>query len=370
MEPKPCPANYERNPKTNRCRKSCDRIPKTNRCRKPCKDGKERNPKTNRCKKVSRHLPVAHPGIFYRNQAATSCYIDSILFALLYNPSRWVRHHILSPKAADAPTHHKSKTLNRLALAIREDLKTAASALNTPSTSSSSKPPHCGLLRTHLKEFDDKYYAKLQKKGIRMPDRVEWLTTQNEPLDFVKALTRVFHIPDDVSVALTLPSGEKRKERHVFYDVSISIDKLLQTPSSKTLSSFPVPIDTDTFIEETTQKPVTKTTTIRDARILMVNVPRNFMGERKLMTKIAPPPTVTLKSGRTLTLSSILLHKGSGPTGGHYTTVFKSQGDNSWREYDDLDNTSYKLIGATLDDALEWNKKYVQRNGVSYIYTP
>ena len=366
MELKPCRDKYERNPKTNRCRKSCDRIPKTDRCRKPCKHGQERNPKTNRCKKASRHFPAAHPGLFYRNHASTSCYIDSILFALLYNPCRWVRNHILSPKTAYATTHHASKTLNRLVNSIREDLRIAASAL----TATASKTSHCGLLRTHLKEFDDKYYSNLMKLGIRMPDRVEWLTTQNEPLDFTKALTRVFHLPDDVSVQLTLPSGEKRKERHVFYDVSISIDKLLNTPSHKKLPIFPVPVDIDTFVEETTNKLVTKTMAIRDARILMVNAERNFLGQRKLMTKIVPPPAVTLTSGRVLTLTAILLHKGTAPTGGHYTTVFKSIGDDKWREYDDLDNTSYKLIGATLDEALEWNKKYVQRNGVSYIYTP
>jgi hypothetical protein len=70
----PCDEGEERNPATNRCRKTtlassiltpCDpgeeRNPATNRCRKisaasssltPCDPGEERNPETNRCRKV------------------------------------------------------------------------------------------------------------------------------------------------------------------------------------------------------------------------------------------------------------------------------------------------------------------------------
>lgn len=40
----PCGEGRERNPKTNRCRKS--------RPKKPCKEGQVRNPKTGRCKKM------------------------------------------------------------------------------------------------------------------------------------------------------------------------------------------------------------------------------------------------------------------------------------------------------------------------------
>lgn len=353
---------------TKPCAEGQERNPDTNRCRKICPSGTLRHPKTKRCVKhqaniVPPTLPLHHspplprvlsqPKMFYSNNAGTSCYIDTLLFALLYNPNKWIHKNLLKAVV-------KQNTLKRVTESVKAGI---VSAFNKFHSSYGTSARHCGALRAAFKAFDQEYYAELKTKGFCMPDRVEWLTTQNEPIDVARILARVFTIPDDVSVTIKLPSGESRKEKHVFFDISVRLDSLLNSRRV----TFPVPTGVDAFIDETTQRVITKTTTVNDAHLLMVNAERNYIDERKLKTKIDPPETVTLAKGRLLWLRAIIVHHGARPVGGHYTTVFKAL-DGSWREYDDLSNQHYKLIGKNLTIALNYNDKYIQKNGSVYIY--
>jgi hypothetical protein len=112
-------------------------------------------------------------------------------------------------------------------------------------------------------------------------------------------------------------------------------------------------------------------TKLLEAPLLFFSVDRNFLGQKPL-TKVIPPNTIKLlgtnppKTRKTLHLSSILVHDGISPGGGHFRAYIKC--GNRWYEYNDVGYNELNPVG-TFRDMVEEDNFYVLRNASQFIYT-
>jgi virulence-associated protein VapD len=299
-----------------------------------------------------------------------SCYMDSILVALFHLPDSYFINTFIQK----APKH-KNKELNAIALEIKRVLRGAVYVIQKKHIA------YCMSLRTLMKQFDAMYQRVYD---VRI-EEVEWMHTQLEPSDVIRAFLRIFDVPNDCEYKFSY-FGIKRggtNKRHVsdgtrqtnFADVQIEADELLKQANNVLDISDYLPImeTRDIFEDDELWKPepnkeygtrvVRKTYT--KAPALYVHIGRNFGGE-KLKTLIHPVKKLKLRGNdRPLYLRSILIHHGDDADHGHYTCYLHCKDD--WYHYNDMGFKQHKLTGK-LETVLKENDKYVMRNLVGLVY--
>jgi uncharacterized UBP type Zn finger protein len=229
------------------------------------------------------------------------------------------------------------------------------------STKSTAK---CSNLRSLFKQFDQQYGIAYPKYKLPV---IEWTHTQQEPTDVANILMRVFDLPQDVKLKL-VSKTTKRTEMRSFNSPFIDIGEL----KSKRIVYMKdyIPETTETFTQEN-GKSYTKVTSIINAKLLQVNVVRNFLDEEKVTTPVIPLESLNFclpkkECTKVLSCSSVLIHHGHSPKGGHYTCMIKRYSDGLWYHYDDL-HDSYVKIG-NFAQMLKWKNGYVCKNLVSCVY--
>lgn len=290
---------------------------------------------------------------------SNSCFVDTALMALLHLPNcKWVNKHILSKN----PPHSLHPQLQNIALHIREEIIYLFNIVHKRKKMSTTRSPKkCSILRSLFSRFDKQY-------GIAYPthhmERIEWTRTQQEPTDVFNILMRIFDIPDDVQYHL-VSKTTKRKEKRPFNSPTVDIESLRKNRTVHLQDVIPVnkesfPLDNGEIYS--------KTSTIVKAHFLQVNVNRNYLDERKITTPVIPIEQVEigLTKKKILDCTSIIIHHGNSPTGGHYTCMLKLFKHDAWYHYDDMSD-DYVLIG-TFKDMMKWRDGYVSKNLVTCTY--
>lgn len=306
------------------------------------------------CKLLLKYgLPKSiEPGLnigFIKYDGNNSCYLDTMVFALLHH---YKAKHLKRILFSSELPHDTFESVQSIARDIRDTLKYLYHNIH-------GKKPYtvkCTRLRTLFRDFD-KVYRSSYKSSF---EKIEWTRSQQEPNDVSNMLMRVFRFDADVHMH-TKSNTVDRKDKFFFNSPIIDIDIL--TSNRKVYMRNYVPKLTDMFTKDDGTQ-YEKNQTIVKAKFLQVNVPRNLLNEEKILTPVKPLEIIDLQTNA-LECVSILLHHGNSPKGGHYTCMFK-HGKDIWYHYDDL-ATHFVKIGS-FDDMLKWKKRYVTKNLVSCIY--
>jgi hypothetical protein len=274
------------------------------------------------------------------NDGHNSCFLDSLLVALLAaqkSGNSWMHRHIWL--AQPNKIWPNNPGLADLAGKIRVEIKKLLFPLDVKLNRHNAKD-----LRKMFEKFDTMYVQQVRS----FSPRTEWLRTQNDPLDVIIELYRVFQIPDGAYAKL----GKNTQSVSISTPM-IDVFTLMGMGKKKVYLDEFVPINKNMEIE------------MLRAKIMYVTVQRNYMDERKIMTQVIPSKTVNLQlNKKVLRLSSALVHIGSSPTSGHYVAYICDHKTNMWYLYDDLQD-HLRLIG-DFDD-LSKNKK-ITSNIVGLIY--
>lgn len=108
-----------------------------------------------------------------------SCYLDSIIVAILKGDAK----HIFLDAEINKYKGMSSK--------IAEDIKKELTYLS----SSNNQKLYCTDLRKILQRYQEKYH-----KHVSKIERIDWIRSQSEPLDFMRFLNIIFKIPKHLKI--------------------------------------------------------------------------------------------------------------------------------------------------------------------------
>lgn len=294
-----------------------------------------------------------------------SCYIDSILMALFHNHNPYLKENVINKQVK-----FTNSGLQDTAVTIQDMLSKINDAIVQ------GKRGACSRLRAAFQQFDRIYSNEIA--GI---EQLDWKNSQLEPADVIKALIRVFNIPNDCRYRFQTYGVKGRKKYLItnetrettFADALISADSLYEQskismkqfiPIEKTVTEF----DTENLWKPNENMEFSKKLVIKTyikAPIFVVHVSRVF-GNEKLTTPIVPEVSLKLKDNKhILHLRSIIVHHGNSPDSGHYTCYLLCQ--NTWFHYNDINFTGLEEVG-DLKKVLKHDGGFVLRNAVNFIY--
>ena len=294
-------------------------------------------------------LPLA----MLKNQS-NSCFIDSVLIALMHikkedNP---ILKDILD--SANLYTNVKNRlTLAKYGDSIKNEL---LSIYNKIHTDSKDTIYICGSIRSLFDKFDRQYTKQINENL----EEIEWLTSQQEPADFIRILDRIFNIHKNTVAQNTTVIEEavpNSPQKVMFNDIIIEAKN-----TTINISDF-IPVTTNEFINNITHKKTITTRTYLESTGLFVNIMRGYKGTRgeaKSTAHVITPETIKLANNKVLNLVSIIVHHGRSIGSGHYTCLIKHA--NAWYKFDDLKD-NYEYIG-TFKNISE----NVFKNQVALIY--
>ena len=298
---------------------------------------------------------------FIQYDGKNSCYIDTTIFSLFHNSHiSWVKHVFFKKQLPFAETNLK---LHELCGQIRDTLWGIYKDLHLKGEDKS--PMMCSRLRQQFAAFSNHINSKHDVgKGVNM----KWLSKQQEPTDVVNILMKIFDIQSDIKTRI-ITKTEKRTDILPFNSPFIDIGELKSKKIVHMRDYIPKSVDTFELEDGTKYKKVTQ---IIQAKLLIVNVLRNFLNIEKVMTPVIPEEELRVcavrkgeKCKKILHCISMMIHHGSAK-GGHYTCVFKHQKNGQWYHYNDLAD-GYEFIG-DFAEVLKWKNGLVPRNLVNCVY--
>jgi hypothetical protein len=213
----------------------------------------------------------------------------------------------------------------------------------------------CTPLRKAFEKFDQWYKKQINEK---LQD-INWVDEQQEPLDVVNILDRIFKLPKTTKKKIEY-EGETREENFPFCNVFVTA-----LEDDIDIDSY-IPIQTENFYNDQLKKNVTKVTTIESTSGIMIYVKRgyatNSSSEKKSFAQITCRESYRINANTQVNLTSLTIHHGSTIHGGHYTSYIKHQ--DAWYHFDDLDmNKKMQHIGSFKNIP-----KDAFRNVVSLVY--
>jgi hypothetical protein len=346
-----------------------------------------------------------------------SCYLDSTLFSILYQPNDYINQAILNKDTDDILISESGKVyalskcakLYQLTNQIQQDLLQIHTNIQTGTTDT------CNLLRQHMHAYQAEYRKLFGNNSLKLQNWWKNVDPYNnsmqmEPLDALLRILHVFQVPDPACVRLVGYATEemdKEMDKLKSSDLIKVSDETKLMPYTININAFDISnvsefglvsdkketiylLDYVDSAEETKYEPSAtgkenyywgpnpngkgkkkyyrriEHLTYVKAPFLHFNVQRrsNIISPHKTTTKINPPATIKLaKNNKDLTLSSIIVHHG-GSEGGHYNAYVNCGG--VWYHYDD-GGPLFEMVG-TLKDVLTADKNYVMKNLTDVFY--
>lgn len=320
------------------------------------------------CEMVLKHAIVPHRSIRIRTLQLpsynnNSCYMDSTLVALFHRKeNRWLKHKLFGkslqkinegrvpPPALVAATH-------RVRTALRHVWDSMHAKHSGKNSSMDQNRLFCSTVREAFKNYDRVYGSR--------SEHIDWLHSQQEPLDVLNALQSIFQIRDAIKIERkmihrgkkTLSTNHVTLPHHVIVSSGDLMDAMQQHRKLALRDWIPKRRER---ISETLVK---QETIVQPPPMLVVTLARNFMNEQKIMASVIPLDFITSLQ---LECVSIVIHHGSSPNTGHYTLMFKYSKNGLWYHYDDLSPT-VELVGR-FKDVLAWRKQMVIKNCTLCVY--
>lgn len=309
-----------------------------------------------------------------------SCYMDSILVALLYQPNAYINEKILY---ADLSKLNIKPEIMSLTIQIQEALKLITISMR------SGIVTQCTNLRGLFHSYQIKQNELLKINGKKEIKLTNWLTAQKSASDVLSMLEKIFHMKQDVLISFKLIAANKTDklipgEYIVATDEKRTIDVIIQIDSStlymRSLLNQPFYLKNELNVVNITNldddnlyqhkyKVKIETKTIIDAPILIFSTDRNYLNT-KPNCLVIPPKTIELlgidppKTKHKLNLSAVLVHDGSSPKGGHFRAYIKC--GSVWYHYNDIGYTNLEFKGDFTTAIL--NNDYLLRNATQFIY--
>jgi len=401
---KKCKEGQIRDPTTKRCRKVKNDKPskKSSSKKEPKKSSANKQPVKKTSPKMlakAKVSPKLSPKITIKKQSPVkkpsckrialmnernSCYLDSLMVALFHHNDDVLRNIILN-----SPVNYSDhRNLRQCAEEIRGELKKIYEFVQDQKPE--KKEQTCKHFRKLLDNYQKEYKKAFPNRNL---EDNNWTTRQSDPIQLIQFFNIMFNFPittktqnkkwGSLFVNLTKDKIETIKktstplrfaENKTSFIDTIPIDELFGKDKLYIKDFYPIQTVINEYkdnnawvVDNMRYKTGIEQIEFINAPVLFVHINRliDLGGEvEKLETKVIPESRITLKSGTTLKLQSIILHWGT-DAGGHYTCLYKC--NHAWYEYDDLHSKS-KLIGSLQDVANYRNGIYL-KNCTDLVYT-
>lgn len=258
-----------------------------------------------------------------------SCYLDSILFAMLHDPKSPTCRFLtkLNPKQ-DTPNVQR----------IMAELNTIAATFQTK-TRHSLAP-----------------LRKLLQKSQH--GSINWTHEQIEPLDFLIFIQDIFKVRNCLQFREEVRSENKVVTSHTIR--SPFVDIVNGTSPVNLRNIYPIRVSKETFDSplwrHKYKERIETRTLLSCSKFLMVHVTRLSDGATKSTEKVTPLSKITM--AKEITLRAIIVHHGSS-NGGHYTCLYKC--GRKWYEFDDMESGPHTIVKDVKRD-------YYLKNATDFIY--
>jgi hypothetical protein len=299
-----------------------------------------------------------------------SCYMDSVLLALLALPNRIMTREILNKDVRNI-SESKTKWMTcsentEQDYKRRHDIQEQLLRI-TLSMRKQDNVKKCSMLRAMIKKCP----GPQEFHGRGQQDSGEFLA-------YIFSLFQVGIARKSESTYVTNDMGahpdwlkvSTRADEHATPIISVPSHSILERREYM-MNEFMVQVEDAVFTEENLYRFENRlymrrrlVKRMEESLYMVFNIHRNHfymrgnrMAQRKLRTQIVPVQRI-----RNLTLHAIVVHEGS-DSGGHYTAYIKCKG--VWFYYDDLPNTIRRV--GTYDQMMNANPS-VKTNGVQYFY--
>lgn len=266
---------------------------------------------------------------------ANSCYIDTFLTALFFFKSSFVNDIILA-----APVSHENDRLREMGEDIRQELIRIKTLLQTKK----SKQETCSRLRRMFQDFDRVYARTYPKRQI---ENVDWTSAQNEPLDIVSMLNRIFQIPDTIQTNKGMTMG-------------FGAPSIFTGDAEKLKVKDFIPV-TRNYLDDQDRYDELEYTS---GNFMYVAINRGYQDGDKSETLVKPVMQIKIKNElKPLKLRAIMIHQGASIHGGHYVALLRKQG--KWIYYNDLSSTPYKTVHKSTRELFTSS---MMKNSVGLLY--
>lgn len=263
-----------------------------------------------------------------------SCYLDSVLFALLAIPNKFINKHILFKKINDQKYYSFLTLLQRYLIYLTEEIRIKKSLqVCTPFRKIIKNYQMKGMPNFSLPgqqeagEFLIYFLTLFNSQNLATVKHTTYATNSiSKKVKHKNLIVTNTHIDTQASIIIFVDSfqllNKEKMVNHIFHF-------LKQKDDSGVLDSL-------NMFKYNNQKYVRKISEIQiiDAPQIIVWCQRvNPITNSILRTKIVPNRKITLGNSKKLKLYAIILHLGN-VSNGHYITYFRNK--KSWYLYDDI----------------------------------
>jgi ubiquitin C-terminal hydrolase len=310
-----------------------------------------------------------------KNIGGTSCFMDSVLFALFAIPNRFITKNILKKNLQNTPKICDNSRDLRIRKSVQDFLNTLTIAIRKDKNIIGCNKLRDQFKKCRIRGFENFGRNKQQESGEFLIYLLRLFGSEN-------FATRKITTYATNSIAQKIPKDKLFKtsefENRVSFVIKISSFELRnrEDRTDNRLHYLLKDIDDSGELDENNLfypenlpgkdfRRKISISSILDAPYLVFWVNRaDPISQTVLRTKITPSQQITLPSGNVLKLNAIVVHRGA-ISSGHYITFFKCR--EQWYLYDDL-NPRIKQFG-TYNKMLDKYGKYVRSYGVLYFYT-
>jgi ubiquitin C-terminal hydrolase len=353
---------------------------------------------------------------FYEN-THLSCYMDSVIFALMAFPSPFLNLFILNPQISNIidmklqGKHNKSdiskvvkyvEKIQRIINKIDSEItvkkrsgKKTTRYLNSLSVENVNSVPvkECRSLRLELLKEPFRVLLPqdvIEKDRVNEQDRIYSFgdKTQEDVAEFLQALFDTFFIFNVTqTITIKYASSTQPSKTKIPTSESTKIKPIIQIPMNRAADYFRTGIISGVEYKETltngnlvrgnsnsnnAMNPIfdDKTTTFDYAvpkglenQFVVLQLNRFNNGREKITTPVIPSQTIRLNEGSAeLQLNNIIVHVGDTIKSGHYVAYFKC--NDNWYLYNDMDDRIERI--GTYEELLEHRILNSSKTGFRY----
>jgi hypothetical protein len=314
---------------------------------------------------------------------ANSCYVDSLIFSLLFQQNDYIDQYLLHSDTLDIVsrlglepsvvdeilifTQEIQKELQHLKSAILQDRST-------------SRPFNCNRLRNLL----NKYQTVYNQQTSRKLQVIAWTSKQYEPFDLMLRLTHIFGLPPSIhqnitrylvtsqgvqydsfatqfisTVMIGASQIEKGNDVYNLTDLINQVNVIKRDQSQEVREQPTYYYYSEMFHIHLTRAVQDESRITNWPKIKEADIPM-----KKIQTMVIPDLYYIFADKQQRSLTAIIVHHG-GATGGHYVSYLNCA--NFWYLYDDL-HSGLTRIG-DYEELLSSNYGAdVMSNGVDFFY--